>query len=532
MALSLLIHGLQVSATADYIQNTDEGLILRGKSVSLEPPQPIVRQYIHGWQSWSLTAWLEAGRMLPASYPYRLHPLQLDPAYARHPLPHSSWVGALEFADGTVLLLGALGLEAHIEYSAGTMHGWYESGGGEWLTAYGTESQVFATYAAALAARVGKRREISAPRVWCSWYSYFGHGDETELSLDLEGLGDLPFDVFQVDDGWQQAIGDWEPNARFPSGMGGFARRIRAKGYTPGLWLAPLLASPSSRLFKEHPDWLLRDDQGRLISAGHNWGKKLYALDPTCPAVLEWLAALMKKVRGWGYDYLKLDFLYAGALPGKRQNDVPREASLRQAMQTIRDSLGDAYLLACGAPILPALGQCDGLRVGPDVAAHWVNSLSSETLYNFTTPGAQNAARTSLERLWLKPLVHTDPDVAFFRSVHLGLSSEQKILLQDLALIAGFRGTSDLPRWLTIEERESLRQFLQAEPTVLQLDRYRYQLDEKVVDFAPHIGLPSENTFKAGRFKRFVQGRSNSERLLALVYRSAQNWHRRRLNKK
>jgi alpha-galactosidase len=166
------------------------------------------------------------------------------------------------------------------------------------------------------------------------------------------------------------------------------------------------------------------------------------------------------------------------------------------------------------------------------VAAHWVNSLSSGTLYNFTTPGAQNAARTSLERLWLKPLVHTDPDVAFFRSVHLGLSSEQKILLQDLALIAGFRGTSDLPRWLTIEERESLRQFLQAEPTVLRLNRYRYHLDGKVVDFAPHIGLPSENTFKAGRFKRFVQGRSNSERLLALVYRSAQNWHRRRLNKK
>ncbi len=26
----------------------------------------------------------------------------------------------------------------------------------------------------------------------------------------------------------------------------------------------------------------------------------------------------MKQVRQWGFDYVKLDFLYGGALPGKR----------------------------------------------------------------------------------------------------------------------------------------------------------------------------------------------------------------------
>src|SRR5512134_815738 len=135
MSLSLLIHGLQVTASAEYVHNTDEGLILRGNNVSLEPQLPVIRQYIHGWQSWSLTTWLQVDRMLPVPYPHRLHPLQLDPAYARHPLPHSSWIGAVEFADGTVLLLGALGLEAHVEYSGGVMRGWYESGHGEWLTA-------------------------------------------------------------------------------------------------------------------------------------------------------------------------------------------------------------------------------------------------------------------------------------------------------------------------------------------------------------------------------------------------------------
>ena len=38
--------------------------------------------------------------------------------------------------------------------------------------------------------------------------------------------------------------------------------------------------------------------------AGHNWDQPLYALDTTHPAALEWLAALMKQVRSWGFDYL------------------------------------------------------------------------------------------------------------------------------------------------------------------------------------------------------------------------------------
>ena len=95
-------------------------------------------------------------------------------------------------------------------------------------------------------------------------------------------------------------------------------------------------------------------------------------------------------------------------------------------LQILRESLGDAYLLACGAPILPALGLCDGLRIGPDVASNWASALDADTLYNFSTPGAQNAARTSLNRLWLKPLVHTDPDVVFFRSTGINLTREQK----------------------------------------------------------------------------------------------------------
>jgi alpha-galactosidase len=49
--------------------------------------------------------------------------------------------------------------------------------------------------------------------------------------------------------------------------------------------------------------------------------------------MLEWLAALMKQVRAWGFDYLKLDFLYAGALPGKRFVDSAARGSVSRSIE-------------------------------------------------------------------------------------------------------------------------------------------------------------------------------------------------------
>jgi alpha-galactosidase len=244
-------------------------------------------------------------------------------------------------------------------------------------------------------------------------------------------------------------------------------------------------------LFRRHQDWLLHNADGKLVSAGFNWGEPLYALDTTHPEVLDWLNGLMKQVRAWGFDYLKLDFLYAGALPGKRHVDMPREAAYRQGLQTMRAAMGaDAYFLACGAPIVPSLGLCDALRVGPDVDGEWETHRDAVLLSNPTTPGTRNAIRTALNRLWLQPLVATDPDVAYFCSQQNTLSAGQKRLLQDLALICDYKATSDLPQWLSPEEREELRAFLEASPKVERADRDKFKIDGREVNFASAIQLP------------------------------------------
>jgi alpha-galactosidase len=199
----------------------------------------------------------------------------------------------------------------------------------------------------------------------------------------------------------------------------------------------------------------------------------------------------MKRARAWGFDYLKLDFLYAGALPGKRHEDMPREAAYRHGLEVVREAMGtEAYLLACGAPIIPSLGICDALRIGPDVAAGWESHRDSVLLHNPTIPGTKNAIRTAFHRLWLRPLVQLDPDVAYFRSIECGLGVEQKSLLQSLALICGLRATSDLPQWLSDAEHADLRDFLQATPGIKQIGPASFQIGSREVNFGPALDMP------------------------------------------
>ena len=488
---SLSFENLQIISYTDQVVSVSGGYILTGPNISLELKQQPKQYYRHGWQSWSLTTWQAPDFPLPVSKPSLLHPMQTDPLYAKHPAPNGSWVGAVKFEDDKILLLGALELDSHVAFHDLQLHGWYEAGNGEWFVGYGDDDSVFARYAALLGEHHGKAAGKPTPRVWCSWYSLYTAIDEVLLRRIFNELSDFPFDVLQIDDGWQISIGDWESNDKFPSGMDALATTIRASGRTPGLWLAPLLAVPSSSLFRQHADWLLRDPGGNLVSAGFNWGEPLYALDTTRLEVLDWLTALMKQVRAWGYDYLKLDFLYAGALPGKRYVDMPREAAYRQGLKAIREAMGtDAYFLACGAPVIPSLGLCDALRIGPDVAETWENYRDATLLYNLTIPGTKNAIRTTVNRLWLKSLVATDPDVAYFRTKQNSLTAEQKHLLQDLALICNYKATSDLLQWLSADEREELRAFLEADPQIEHKGYYVFSLDDREVDFNSAMALP------------------------------------------
>ena len=407
-----------------------------------------------------------------------------DPAFAESDVHGGSGVGAIELGDGTVQLIGALALGGRVELHDGALTGKYESGLGEWFVATGAEADVFAHYRDLLADRLGAR-PARGSRIWCSWYSFYGSIDEQRLIDVLGGLGGLPFDAFQIDDGWQQAIGDWQPNDRFPSGLAELAARSRDHGLEPGLWIAPFLARANSDLFTTNRSMCASDSAGDPLFAGRNWGGECYALDVTHPATQEFIGDTIATAVAQGFTYLKLDFLYAAALPGRRHTDLPREQAYRDAVELVRRAAGDdVYLLACGAPIIPSIGVFDGVRVGPDVAPWWEMPLVTEYLHDVTAPATRYAIATSLNRLWLRPAIETDPDVVYFRRKYNLLDRRARTMLQDLARVAGFRATSDPPAWLDDRERAELVEFFSVAPRVASAGRHRYEIDGRLVDFS------------------------------------------------
>jgi alpha-galactosidase len=466
-------------------QAADGGLILPPGRVALLHELGDAMFYRHGQNSWSPCGWRRLSEPpLRIANPQRRITADDDvwDDAARH---HSSAVAALDAGDGDVLLLGALGLgTARLSADRDTLTGWYEHGGRPWFAAFGPEQEVFAAYTRHLAARLGSRNS-RAGNVWCSWYAYYEQITEQQLAKDIQDLQGLPFDVVQVDDGWERMVGDWQPNHKFPSGMKSLAGRITDAGLTPGLWLAPFIALPGSDFAQKHRDLLLRDARGELVVAGNNWGTGYHPLDLSRPAAREHVTELTHRaVHEWGFKYLKLDFINAGAAPGRRADGAEREQSYRDGLTLIREVAGDdVYLLGSGAILLPSLGILDGLRTGPDVAPMWQNYASDDP----SDAMARNAVVNTLHRLWLQPLTEVDPDVIYFRSRLNLLTDQQLDWLRDLADICRFRAVSDPPSWLTPTELDALQTYLSAQPDVRRLSRYEYAIDGRRVDFTAVI---------------------------------------------
>ncbi|MEU6352262.1 glycoside hydrolase family 36 protein [Streptomyces sp. NPDC047072] len=237
-----------------------------------------------------------------------------------------------------------------------------------------------------------------APTVWCSWYEYFTAVTEDDIHENLRAMDtlDLPIDVVQIDDGYQKALGDWLTlSGRFRS-RAGIADAIRARGRRAGIWTAPFLVDPASDLAAEHPDWLVRGTDGGPLHAGRNWGHDLCVLDTTHPEAAEYLASVFRTLVAEGYDYFKVDFLYAGALEGVRHTGADALTAYRDGIGLIREAIGaDAYLLGCGAPILPSVGLFDAMRVSPDTAPHRRPEAG-----DFSQPGQDPAEFTGVGRQW------------------------------------------------------------------------------------------------------------------------------------
>ncbi|MBP2321018.1 alpha-galactosidase [Kibdelosporangium banguiense] len=300
----------------------------------------------------------------------------------------------------------------------------------------GSIQEALARWADSVVSSLGLVAPRPAPTIWCSWYQYFTKVTEANVVTNLALMDSLPIDVVQVDDGYQAEIGDWLiPSPDF-SDVPGLFTRIRDTGRRAGIWTAPFLVGSQSQVAAAHPDWLVRNYDDSPVSAGHNWNQDLYALDSTHPGAAEYLTEVYSTFRSWGIDFHKIDFIYAGALYGKRYSDVSPIEAYRSALRLIREAIGpDAYLLGCGAPQLPSIGLVDAMRVSPDIAPTYMprdEDISMPGQWGAVLNGVSRAFQHG--RFWVN-----DPDCIVARP---GIEQREE-WAEHVSRYGGLRGSSD-----------------------------------------------------------------------------------------
>ena len=317
------------------------------------------------------------------------------------------------------------------------------------------DPQPLSPYLEAVAEEHGISELSSPPSGWCSWYYYYQDISPEILNKNINVLRDirnnLPINLIQIDDGYQREVGDWfEFNEKFPNGVKTLAKKIQDNGFSPGVWLAPFIVHPRSKLARDHPEWLLRKRNKRLAQAGFVWNTLGNALDLTVPGTLDHVYKVVDTaVHDWGFPYLKLDFLYAAALQGKYHDDTKTRAQvLRTGMEAIRSAAGEeTSLLGCGAPLGSMLGIANIMRIGADVSGHWTPTYFKIS-FPFRKEPHMPSAENSIHNIISRSFLHNrwwvnDPDCLLIREESSLTLEEVQTLATIIALTGGSVVLSD-----------------------------------------------------------------------------------------
>ena len=277
---------------------------------------------------------------------------------------------------------------------------------------------------------------------YTSWYNYYQNVNEEILMRDLNAL-DRQFNLFQIDDGYETKVGDWlnVDADKFPHGLKPIVDAAHEKGFHAGIWLAPFVAEEKSELFRTRKDLFKRGADGGFVKCGSNWSG-FYALDLENPNARAYIKQCLTHYADMGFDFFKLDFLYAANLV--ISDGTTRSMAAESAYAFLRECLGNKVILGCGATLFNCIDKFDYLRIGPDVSLIFDDVWFMRRMHRERISTKVTLQNTIYRSFMGDRLFGNDPDVFLLRDNNIKLSQKQRrALLTINALFGSVLMTSD-----------------------------------------------------------------------------------------
>jgi len=277
--------------------------------------------------------------------------------------------------------------------------------------------------------QIAKTNNISLPKIpqykgWATYDYYGGKFTEQEVKLNIDQLksSNIEANIIQIDGGWWAERGDYlNSRSNIAGGMKGLAKMINDNGYIAGIHIDGFRAEITSEVFKNHPDWFLKNQKNEHIIADYLKNGKIVKrvyFDYSHPAVRDYIQNITKTMRvDWGYQYFKIDFTWFGLnnrIFKSVKNDTITEIMAfdnsmtsmertRAGLKAMGEGIGSAYYLGCSSVFGSNIGIVDGLRTGGDISP----------VYEFyATRCLQNACNFYLH----KTVVYNDADYVVVRN--------------------------------------------------------------------------------------------------------------------
>lgn len=169
------------------------------------------------------------------------------------------------------------------------------------------------------------RRLARPPIVYNTWIPFQLGLDEALLLDAVDRAADLGFEVFAVDDGWQERQGLWrEHPAKLPRGLAPVVARARERGMRFGLWMGLATQHPEAPVVRAHPEWLARERDGSVRTTATAQGTVPFGCLATGYA--DWIAEeFAEVVARLDVAYLKVDLTTVVQIYGERAGCFARD---------------------------------------------------------------------------------------------------------------------------------------------------------------------------------------------------------------